>query len=220
MKDYLPLIIIALCLPFVLWGVCDILPTFDDYTSLQSPWQVQIADPGYFFSDAVRRPFDYLLGLVVGHYPTLFPTLNHVLIILGHTASTTLVFVLCRRLRMSRLATNVATLFFFFSPATLGATLACDGFNQTYAQLWGLLALYTYLRAADNCSASHATANFSLITRHFSLDFTFNKDDHEDSSNYFNNSQNEFCVVGPKVVLLLVHNVDCIFSMFLCVFNQ
>ena len=144
-RNTLSIKVILLCVPVVLWGVCLILPTFDDYTSLQSPWWVQIADPGYFFPDCVRRPFDALLGYIVGCFPTLFPTLNHVLIILGHTASACLVFSICKKLSCPSLATNIATLFFFFSPATLGATLACDGFNQTYAQLWGLLALWIYL---------------------------------------------------------------------------
>ena len=153
MKYHYSLPVIAICLPFILWAVCEIQPTFDDYTSLQSPWWVQIADPGYFFPDSVRRPFDALLGGIVGWQPRLFPTLNHVLIILGHTASTLLVYALCQRLlvgnaskhgKQTALAINIATLFFFFSPATLGVTLACDGFNQTYAQLWGLLALWTY----------------------------------------------------------------------------
>lgn len=34
----------------------------------------------------------------------------------------------------------------FFSPASLGTTLAVDGLNQTYAQLWGLAALFVYLK--------------------------------------------------------------------------
>ena len=144
------LIVIAVCLPFILWAVCGILPTFDDYTSLQSPWWVQIADPGYFFPDSVRRPFDALLGGIVGWFPVLFPSLNHVLIILGHTAAAYLVYALCQKLRMGTIATNVATFFFFFSPATLGATLACDGFNQTFAQLWGLLALWSYLSSSSS----------------------------------------------------------------------
>ena len=145
MKKAYSLIIIAITLPFVLWGVCGILPTFDDFTYLSSPWQVQIADPGYICPDAVRRPWDYLLGLLVGFFPVLFPTLNHLLVVLGHTANSLIVYALCRRLHMNQLATNIATLFFFFSPATLGVTLDCDSFNQTYAQLWGLLALWTYL---------------------------------------------------------------------------
>lgn len=150
MKKHFSLLVISLLLPLVLWAVCGILPTFDDYTSLQSPWWVQIADPGYFFPDSVRRPFDALLGGIVGWQPALFPTLNHVLIILGHTVATLLVYALCQKLRMGTIATNVATFFFFFSPATLGATLACDGFNQTFAQLWGLLALWSYLSSSSS----------------------------------------------------------------------
>ena len=146
LKPNISLLIIAVCLPFILWGVCGIGPTFDDYTSLQSTWFIQISDPGYMFPDAYRRPFDFLLGCVLGWFPAVFPVLNHILILLGHTLSTFLVFHICSRLKFSSAATNIATLFFFFSPATLGATLACDGFNQTYAQLWGLLALLLYLK--------------------------------------------------------------------------
>ena len=145
MRNHLSLTIIALCLPFILWAVCAIEPTFDDFTTLQSPWWVQIADPGYFHPDAIRRPWDFLFGCLLGYYPPLFPTLNHVCIILGHAASALLVFRLCRWFSLGTLATNTATLLFFFSPATLGATLACDGLNQTYAQLWGLLSLCCYL---------------------------------------------------------------------------
>ena len=146
LKPNISLLIIAVCLPFILWGVCGIGPTFDDYTSLQSTWFIQISDPGYMFPDAYRRPFDFLLGCVVGWFPALFPVLNHVLIILGHTVSALLVFSICKSLKLSSTAITIATLFFFFSPATLGATLACDGFNQTYAQLWGLLALFLYMK--------------------------------------------------------------------------
>lgn len=148
-KPYFSLFIIAVCLPFILWGVCTIGPTFDDYTTLQSTWFIQISDPGYMFPDAYRRPFDFLLGCVVGWMPSLFPVLNHMLIILGHTFSAFLVFSICKRLKFSSVATHIATLFFFFSPATLGATLACDGFNQTYAQLWGLTALLLYLKGCQ-----------------------------------------------------------------------
>ena len=145
-KPYISLLMIAVCLPFILWYICSIGPTFDDYTSLQSTWFTQISDADTIPPDAFRRPFDFLLGCLVGWMPALFPVLNHVLIILGHTLSALLVFAICRRLSFTSLATNIATLFFFFSPATLGATLACDGFNQTYSQLWGLLALLLYLK--------------------------------------------------------------------------
>ena len=137
---------IACCLPFIIWGISGIGPSFDDYTSLQSTWYIQISDPGYFFPDCIRRPWDFLFGCLLGYFPFLFPALNHIVIILGHTANTMLVYHLSRQLKINTVATNIAILFFFFSPATLGATLACDGLNQTFAQLWGLLSLWFYLK--------------------------------------------------------------------------
>lgn len=129
---------------------------------MQSTWFIQISDPGYFFPDAVRRPWDFLFGCLLGYFPSLFPTLNHLVIILGHSANTLLVYLICRGLSVDAAfhsaaaepqptekegaGANIAALFFFFSPATLGVTLACDGLNQTYAQFWGLLALWAYLR--------------------------------------------------------------------------
>ena len=145
-KGHWSLVLIVLSLPCLLWGISGILPTFDDYTTLQSTWYIQISDPGYFFPDSIRRPWDFLFGCLLGFFPALFPTLNHIVIILGHAASALLVYALCRRLQMRGWATHIATLYFFFSPATLGATLACDGLNQTYAQFFGLLSLWFYLK--------------------------------------------------------------------------
>lgn len=142
---YCSLIIIACSLPFVLWGVCGILPTFDDFTTLQSPQFTSPWSKELLPNDSFWRPWDYLFGCLLGWNTALFPTLNHIVIILGHTINALLVFVICKRLHLSNTATHIATLFFFFSPASLGATLACDGLNQIYAQLWGLTALYTFI---------------------------------------------------------------------------
>lgn len=59
MKNSISIIIMTCCLPFIIWGVSGIGPTFDDYTSLQSTWYIQISDPGYFFPDCIRRPWDF-----------------------------------------------------------------------------------------------------------------------------------------------------------------
>ncbi len=144
-KAYSSIIIIGSCLPFVLWGVCGILPTFDDFTTLQSPQFTSPWPNELLPNDSFWRPWDYLFGCLLGWNTALFPTLNHIVIILGHTINALLVFIICKKLHFSSIATNFATLYFFFSPASLGATLACDGLNQTYAQLWGLVALWFFL---------------------------------------------------------------------------
>ena len=150
MKKYCSIIIIGCILPFVILGVCEILPTFDDYVTLQSPQFTSPLSKKLLPYDSFWRPWDYLFGCLLGWNIVLFPTLNHVVIILGHTANAVLVFAICRKLNICIIATNVATTFFFFSPASLGATLACDGLNQTYAQFWGLIALWCYLVYLDN----------------------------------------------------------------------
>lgn len=145
---YISLILIGISLPFVLWSICDILPTFDDFTTLQSPQFTSIWSKELLPNDSFWRPFDFLFGCLLGWNTSLFPTLNHIIIILGHTINTLLVYLICRKLNINNVAINIATLFFFFSPASLGATLACDGLNQTYAQCWGLTATYCFLTTA------------------------------------------------------------------------
>ena len=145
MKNYISLFIIIFFLPFILWNIIAILPTFDDFTTLQSPHFTPILSNNLLPNDSFWRPWDYLFGCLLGKYTWLFPTLNHICIILGHTLNTIIVFLLCRNFHFNNLSTHIATLFFFFSPANLGTTLAVDGLNQTYAVFWGLMALYVYL---------------------------------------------------------------------------
>lgn len=144
-NKYPSLIIIGCSLPFILWVVSDILPTFDDFTTLQSPQFSSPFSKELLPNDSFWRPWDYLFGCVLGWNTSLFPILNHIIIILGHTANTLLIYTICRKLDFSNIACHIATLLFFFSPASLGATLACDGLNQTYAQFWGLMALWGFL---------------------------------------------------------------------------
>ena len=138
--------IIIVSAPFVLWGKTMILPTFDDWTTLSSPND----DPDfmqYFMPyGPTWRPFDSFIGYVYGWIGTRwFPLLSHLLIFAGHMANTWLVYLLCANLKFGRLAQAIATIFFYMSPCVLATVLACDSLNQTYAQFWGLMAIYLYL---------------------------------------------------------------------------
>lgn len=113
--SYWSILVIFCCLPIVLCGVSSILPTFDDFTTLQSPqftspWSKQLLP-----NDSFWRPWDYLFGCLLGRNITLFPTLNHIIIILGHTINALLVFIICKKLKFSTHALNFATLFFFLT---------------------------------------------------------------------------------------------------------
>lgn len=148
--QYLSLWVIVLTLPLLLWAVIPILPTFDDWNTLSSPnydpqWWIYVLPKESFW-----RPFDAMFGYIVATYYHLFPTLQHVFIVIGHAANAALVFMLCRRLSLSSVGTNIATLFFYISPCVLATLFACDSLNQTYSQFWGLVSLSVYLNINNN----------------------------------------------------------------------
>jgi len=55
-------VIIAAALPLILWAVCRIGPTFDDYTTLQSPNLTPDFAAGLLPNDSFWRPWDFLFG--------------------------------------------------------------------------------------------------------------------------------------------------------------
>lgn len=140
MQNKKHIIAFAASLPVILYALLLILPTFDDWSYTTTPY---FGNP--FATDRILpqngywRPFDALLGSVLGLNYRLFPALNHCLILLGHVMSTILVYVLSNR-------NKLAAAFFFLSPGMLGCVLDIDSVNQTYATFWGLLSLYCYMR--------------------------------------------------------------------------
>ena len=125
-------------LPVVLYLLIIILPTFDDWTYITSPYfgNALAADRilpwnGYW------RPFDALIGSLLGLDYRLFPALNHALILLGHAVSTYLVYRLAHR-------HILPAAFFFLSPGMLGAVLDIDSANQVFSTCWGLASLLLY----------------------------------------------------------------------------
>ena len=94
---------------------------------------------------AFWRPWDALFGTFLNQNTGMFPTLNHVVIYAAHVMGTFLVFTILKKIWGGKFCCWAGGLFFFFSPAMLGAILGCDTLNQTYATFWGLAALYSYL---------------------------------------------------------------------------
>ena len=132
------IILFFLSLPVILLGLIQILPTFDDWTYITTPYfgDLFAADRmlpwnGYW------RPFDALIGSILGLNYNLFPALNHSLILLAHALSTCLVYKLSGK-------KILPAAFFFLSPAMLGTVLDIDSVNQAYATCWGLLSLLFY----------------------------------------------------------------------------
>lgn len=137
--------VIALSLPILAFFICQLLPTFDDWTYLTRPYAVVLWED-MLPTGSYWRPFDALFGLVLNTDYRLFPTLNHICVLLGHAGCALLVFNICKFLGFGLRASSIATLFFYFSPGMLGTVLGIDSLNQVYANFWGLAALYTYLK--------------------------------------------------------------------------
>ena len=140
-----PLTLILVSLPFVLWAVVGIYPSFDDWSTLSSPNFDPDSAKFFLPYGSVWRPFDALMGYIVGAVPQLFPALNHVCIVIGHLLGALLVMKLSQRLGFCRAAQFASTLFFWMSPCMLGTVLSCDALNQTYSHMWGMAAVWFYL---------------------------------------------------------------------------
>lgn len=139
-------IAIILCFfPVALWALLQLQPTFDDWTYLTTPYTGKLSEV-IFPAGVYWRPFDGLIGYVLGFNYHLFPALNHLIVLLGHTLAAVCVFLLCQKLKFKAASTNIATLFFYLAPGMLGTVLDIDSINQTYSALWGLIGLLLFLR--------------------------------------------------------------------------
>lgn len=133
-------ILFLVSIPVFLWGLLLILPTFDDWTYLTTPYFGDFFDnKGLLPYKSYWRPFDAVMGYILGLNYKMFPALNHILILLGHVGCTVLVYLLTKK-------NVIAATFFYLSTAMLGSVLDIDSANQVYSQFWGLLALWFYLK--------------------------------------------------------------------------
>ena len=140
--------LILVLTPFLLWATILILPTFDDWTSLTSPsFEPLLTKERWLFFGYHWRPFDSVFGYILGLHPLgLFPTLNHCCVVLGHICCSWIIYKLLSTLGFNMTAVNMATFFFFITPAAMATVLAIDSMNQTYALMWGLLSFWVYIQ--------------------------------------------------------------------------
>lgn len=142
-----PLTYILVASPLLLYALTLLQPVHDDWSYFTTPYY----DFGDKFTTRLMpffsywRPFDGLFGYVLSLAPGLFPTLNHAAVYTAHLISTVIVYKLCGTFGFNTFARNVATIFFFISPAMLGTVLGIDSLNQAYSQTWGLLGTLAYL---------------------------------------------------------------------------
>ena len=140
-----PIFWIVLTAPFALLLLCQLQPTFDDWTYYTIPQMEPLTLQSLLPDGNYWRPFDVLFGHLLGLNYRLFPFLNHLFILLGHVLNTLLIYKILQWFRVSMLSRNLSVVFFYLSSGTLGTVLNIDSLNQVYSLLWGLLALYSYI---------------------------------------------------------------------------
>ncbi len=140
-------LVIALS-PLLLYAVIQILPTHDDWASTTTPdFSPFFIKEHFLFYGYHWRPFDTWIGYIVGRNPQLlYPSFNHILVVIGHLLCTLTIYHLLSILNFSTAAKNITTLFFFITPATMATVLAVDSQNQTYALFIDLLAFLFYIK--------------------------------------------------------------------------
>lgn len=146
-NKYWSLVFVIILTPILLFAVIHILPTHDDWTGTTRPtFDPFFVRQHFLFYGYHWRPFDTWIGWFVGHNPqVLYPTFNHILVILGHTICACLIFRLLSVFNFSKTAKNLTTIAFFISPATMATTTAIDSQNQTYALLFGITSFLVYI---------------------------------------------------------------------------
>lgn len=145
---YYSILLIIVLVPLFLYYIIPILPTHDDWASTTRPdFNPFFIKERFLFYGYHWRPFDAILGYIVGRNPQhLYPIFNHCIIILGHVLCACLIFRLLSVLKFSKHAINITTIYFFIAPATMATVTAVDSMNQTYALVCGIIAFLVYIQ--------------------------------------------------------------------------
>ncbi|MDE6012981.1 MAG: hypothetical protein K2G91_09660 [Prevotella sp.] len=147
-SSYWSILLILVLTPLLLWAAITILPTHDDWAGTTKPsFEPFFIKERFLFYGYHWRPFDTMVGYVAGLNPqTLYPAFNHCLVVIGHLVNSLLIFKLITAIGLNKNAANIATAFFFITPATMATVLAVDSQNQTYALMWDIIAFLIYIK--------------------------------------------------------------------------
>jgi len=142
------IVVVILLSPLLLFAVLPILPTHDDWTSLTTPdFQPFFIKEHFLFYGYHWRPFDSWIGYLVGRNPqVLYPTVNHVLVIVGHMLCSLSLFRLLATLQFHHTARNIATILFFIAPQAMATVTAVDSQNQVFALTLDIVAFLCYAK--------------------------------------------------------------------------
>lgn len=139
------LISTIITLLIILFFICKLKPTFDDWSYITTPDNGKNICRNILPFWNYWRPFDGILGLILSWHHSLFPILNHLLIYIYHIGCTYLIYRIGQKFGYKNIALIICTTTYFIYPGVLGTVFSIDSTNQASSQFWGLAALYVYL---------------------------------------------------------------------------
>ena len=146
--NYWSIIFIVMLTPILLCAVLPILPTHDDWAGTTKPdFSPFFIKEHFFFYGYHWRPFDTWIGYIAGRNPQfLWPSFNHILVVLGHLLCSLALYRLLTIIQMKEVAKNIATFFFFITPAAMATVTAIDSQNQVLALTCDIIAFLFYVK--------------------------------------------------------------------------
>lgn len=127
--------------------VFQIYPAYDDFTYYTSPKQgitiLEAVMPDFIF----WRPFDRLIGYVLGYAPFLFPWLNHAIIFAGHFSCAMILYSVIKKLTDDKICSMAGAFFFCLSPGILAPLTNTDFTGQILAMTAGIISSFFFIKA-------------------------------------------------------------------------
>lgn len=124
-----------------------IMPYGDDWGYYTEPQSINRVASALVLPGAGHwRPIDVAFGLLLGVFPTLYPGLNHVVVVLGHALSTFMLFKIGRRIGFSLNSSYVASILFFVSGNSFATSFSVDSINQSLCLGFGALSIWSVIK--------------------------------------------------------------------------
>lgn len=94
----------------------------------------------------IWRPLQEVYGYMLGFYPSLYPYLNHIIIVSAHFLSAYILYKIVLELNFDKKSAFWGAIFFIFSSNCFATVFSIDSLNQSLSLLFSSFAIYFCLK--------------------------------------------------------------------------